>query len=57
LPEEADVLTLARRHRLSVHDASCLELANREGFPLAMLDNQLGLAASAIGVNLLGGES
>src|ERR1700741_4665202 len=34
-PDEATVLGLARRHRLSVYDASYLELAQREGVPLA----------------------
>ena len=56
-PEEVDVLTLARRHRLSVYDASYLALANRDGFSLATLDNQLSVAASAIGIDLLGGRS
>jgi predicted nucleic acid-binding protein len=56
-PEEADVLTLARRHRLSVYDASYLELAHRDGVSLATLDKQLGVAASATGVNLLGSGS
>jgi len=32
-PGEADVLMLARQHRLSVYDASYLELARREGIP------------------------
>ena len=56
-PEDAGVLMLARQHRLSVHDASYLELARRESVPLATLDKQLGAAASAIGVNLLGSGS
>jgi predicted nucleic acid-binding protein len=48
-PGEADVLMLARRHRLSVYDASYLELALRDGISLATLDNQLVSAASAAG--------
>jgi predicted nucleic acid-binding protein len=56
-PEEADVLTLARRHRLSVYDASYLELARRDNISLATFDKQLGAAASSIGVNLLGSGS
>ena len=44
-PEEADVLTLARRHRLTVYDAAYLELARREGVPLATLDTDLATAA------------
>ncbi len=38
LPPEAGVMDLARRFRLSVYDASYLELAVREGSPLATLD-------------------
>src|SRR5260370_42587494 len=34
-PEESAVLRLARAHRLSVYDASCLELALREAMPVA----------------------
>jgi predicted nucleic acid-binding protein len=56
-PDETAILSLARRHRLSVYDASYLELARREGVSLATLDKQLGAAASEIGVNLLGGGS
>jgi predicted nucleic acid-binding protein len=40
-----DVLALARRHRLTIYDAAYLELAQREGFPLATLDSQLASAA------------
>ena len=46
-PDEADVLALARRHRLSVYDASYLELARRAAIPLATLDSQLARAARA----------
>lgn len=53
-PVAADVLALARRHRLSVYDASYLELALRDGVSLATLDQELGAAASATGVDLLG---
>ena len=53
-PEETDVLTLARRHGLSVYDASYLELARRDGAPLATLDKKLAAAASADGVVLFG---
>jgi predicted nucleic acid-binding protein len=56
-PGESDVLMLARRHRLSIYDASYLELAQRDGVSLATLDKQLGAAASAIDVNLLGSGS
>ena len=54
-PEEADVLMLARGHLLSVYDASYLELARRDGMPLATLDKDLVTAASAVGVPLPGG--
>jgi hypothetical protein len=36
-PEEAAVLTLARRHCLTVYDASYLELAQRHGVAFATL--------------------
>jgi predicted nucleic acid-binding protein len=41
------VLMLADRHRLTVYDASYLELAIRTGHPLATQDAALELAASA----------
>jgi predicted nucleic acid-binding protein len=53
-PDERDVLTLARGHRLSVYDASYLELAMREGLSLATLDKGLLAAARSAGVSLLG---
>jgi predicted nucleic acid-binding protein len=52
-PEEAGVLALARRHRLTVYDASYLELAQREALPLATLDTELARAARAEGVPVL----
>jgi predicted nucleic acid-binding protein len=48
----SDTLNLARQHGLSVYDASYLELAVREGIPLATLDAKLKAAAKAIGVPL-----
>lgn len=53
-PDETTVLTLARRHRLTVYDAGYLELALRFGLPLASLDGDLRRAATASGVALLG---
>jgi predicted nucleic acid-binding protein len=53
-PEEAAVLKLARAHRLSVYDASYLELAQRERIPVATLDAQLAAAAVAEGTELVG---
>jgi predicted nucleic acid-binding protein len=52
-PDEHAVLHLARTHRLSVYDAAYLELAQREGLPLATLDADLQKAASADGVALV----
>ncbi|MDR0275030.1 MAG: type II toxin-antitoxin system VapC family toxin [Burkholderiaceae bacterium] len=45
---------LAERHRLTLYDASYLELAQRLDLPLATLDADLRNAASALGVPLLG---
>jgi predicted nucleic acid-binding protein len=45
-----ETLRLARRHRLSSYDASYLELALRNGLPLATLDESLSKAARAAGV-------
>ncbi len=53
LPEGDAVLRLARTHRLSVYDATYLELAQREGLPLATLDAELRRAAAEAGVALL----
>lgn len=45
-------LHLARRYRLSSYDASYLELAMREGLPLATLDKDLKKAAGKAGAGL-----
>lgn len=45
-----ETLRLARRHRLSSYDASYLELALRNGLPLATLDANLSKAARKAGV-------
>jgi predicted nucleic acid-binding protein len=47
-------LALAIRYRLTLYDASYLELAQRRGIPLATLDTDLRTAASAENVPLLG---
>lgn len=47
-----DVLQLARRLRLSTYDAAYLELALREGLPLATLDGDLRRAVSETGASL-----
>jgi predicted nucleic acid-binding protein len=53
-PDEAVVLALIRRHRLTVYDAAYLELAQRDDIPLATLDTDLASAAQAEGVILIG---
>lgn len=50
VPPEAGVMDFARRFRLSVYDASYLELAVREGSPLATLDGALREAALKVKV-------
>lgn len=49
-----ETIRLAERHRLTVYDASYLELALRRGLPLATLDRQLRGAAKLEQVELLG---
>ena len=56
-PEEAAVLGLARRHRLTVYDASYLELAERHAAPLATLDVTLAQAARRENIPLIGHET
>ena len=55
-PSETGVLTLARRHRLTVYDAAYPELALREALPMATLDAALASAARAEMVLLVGEE-
>jgi len=47
------VLDLARAHELSAYDAAYLELAMREGLPLATQDAALQAAAQRVGVALV----
>jgi predicted nucleic acid-binding protein len=49
-----DTLNLARAQNLSAYDAAYLELAMRQGLPLATLDDKLKAAANAVGVSLYG---
>jgi predicted nucleic acid-binding protein len=56
LPDENAVLRLARTHRLSVYDAAYLELAQRDGLPLATLDADLRRAAAGERVALVSRE-
>jgi len=46
----SSILQLARRYQLSAYDASYLELALRQGMPLATLDEDLQKAAKKAGV-------
>lgn len=50
----ADVYGLAADHRLTVYDASYLEVALRRRLPLATFDGELREAAGRRGVSLLG---
>jgi predicted nucleic acid-binding protein len=50
----ATTLHLGRQFGLSSYDASYLELAMREGCPLATLDEKLRIAAKKSGVPLMG---
>lgn len=54
VPDEIAVMTLARRHRLTVYDAAYLELALRERLDLATLDENLAEAARREGVAVVG---
>ena len=54
LPDCDRLVALARKHRLTVYDASYLELALRRRLPLATLDTELVAAARAESVPLVG---
>jgi len=47
-----EVMALAREQRLSIYDATYLDLAMRLGLPLATRDQALGKAASRCGVEI-----
>jgi predicted nucleic acid-binding protein len=53
LPDDEQVMALARKHGLTFYDAAYLELAQREGVALATLDKELVTAARAEGVSLM----
>ncbi|MCP4380221.1 MAG: type II toxin-antitoxin system VapC family toxin [Hyphomicrobiales bacterium] len=50
-----DTLALATQFRLTVYDASYLELSSRRSLPLASLDKDLNAAAVKLGVPLFAG--
>jgi predicted nucleic acid-binding protein len=52
--DDASLMTLARKRKLTVYDAAYLALAKTEGLPLATLDRDLEKAAVAEGVTLFG---
>lgn len=52
----SNTLNLADRFQLTVYDAAYLELAQRRALPLATLDRDLGNAAMALSVKVLGTE-
>lgn len=54
VPDEADILRLARQHRLTVYDAAYLELALRKSTPLATIDAELIHTGRAEGVAIIG---
>ena len=49
----ADILSLARDHKLTSYDAAYLDLALSRGIALATLDKELRNAAETLGVKLL----
>jgi predicted nucleic acid-binding protein len=51
-----ETLNLADRFRLTLYDAAYLELAGRRSLPLATLDDELRIAAAALGLPLLGAD-
>ncbi len=50
----AATLELADRFRLTIYDATYVELAGRRGLPLATLDEDVRRAGAALGLRLLG---
>jgi predicted nucleic acid-binding protein len=54
LPDDGELMALARNRKLTVYDAAYLELAKRQGLALATVDRGLEKAAIAEGVALFG---
>ncbi len=52
-PDMRQIGNMARSYQLTAYHAVYLELARREGLPLATLDNRLKAAATKAGVKLL----
>ena len=52
--DDAEVVSLARVHRLTAYDAAYLALALSTGSPLATLDRALAAAARACNIAILG---
>lgn len=48
-----DIVALAREFQLTAYDASYVELASREGLPLATLDKKLRTAAVKAGIRIM----
>jgi predicted nucleic acid-binding protein len=53
IPDSDRIMALGRQHRLTVYDCAYLELALRDGDPLATLDTQLAAAARREGVAVI----
>jgi predicted nucleic acid-binding protein len=53
VPSHQRFLALARHHRLTVYDATYLDVAQRRGLPLATRDQDLADAAKESGVTLI----
>lgn len=53
-PNEAELIALARQHRLTIYDAAYLELALREYVSLATLDSALMRVARELAIPLVG---
>jgi len=47
-----EIMALSREHQISTYDASYLDLAMREGLPLATLDKELRKAANRANVQI-----
>lgn len=52
-----ELIVVARQARLTIYDATYLDLARRLNLPLATLDRQLADAAAAAGVTLFAADS